>query len=200
MSWSTSKLWVRLARSETGLSPSVKYFYWPFQGSTSFVDHLCYFCLVFVMLSCASVHWCPVITCRERVDFGSRLWCLIVKLSLPHWYPGSGVVLYIDFWSLPSFLLFSWEQASWRTRIRTSSSPFHHPSAPEKVRPRTTKLWFVAKTKRHRCLHLPTFEWTQRVNSTIEHILKPTANRSLFKLIISDQTLIKLISFCLCAF
>ena len=28
----------------------VKYFYWPFQGGTSFVDHLCYFCLVFVML------------------------------------------------------------------------------------------------------------------------------------------------------
>ena len=38
-------------RGETGLSPPVKYFYWPFQCSTSFVDHLCYFCLVFVMLS-----------------------------------------------------------------------------------------------------------------------------------------------------
>ena len=25
-------------------------------GSASFVDHLCYFCLVFVMLSCASVY------------------------------------------------------------------------------------------------------------------------------------------------
>ena len=24
---------------------------------------------------------------------GSRLWCLIVTLSLSHWYPGSGVVL-----------------------------------------------------------------------------------------------------------
>ena len=32
------------------LSPPVKYFYWPFQGSTSLVDHLCYFCIVFVML------------------------------------------------------------------------------------------------------------------------------------------------------
>ena len=28
------------------LSPPVKYFYWPFQGGASFVDHLCYFCLV----------------------------------------------------------------------------------------------------------------------------------------------------------
>ena len=34
----------RLAR-ETGLSPPVKYFYWSFQGGTSFVDHLSYFCL-----------------------------------------------------------------------------------------------------------------------------------------------------------
>ena len=27
-----------------------KYFYLPFKGGTSFADHLCYFCLVFVML------------------------------------------------------------------------------------------------------------------------------------------------------
>ena len=32
------------------LSPPVKYFYWPFQGFTSFVDHLCFLCLWFVML------------------------------------------------------------------------------------------------------------------------------------------------------
>ena len=44
-----SELRVRLARRETGLSPPV-FFYRPFQGSTSFVDHLCYLCLVFVML------------------------------------------------------------------------------------------------------------------------------------------------------
>ena len=30
--------------------PSDKIFYRPFQGAASFVDHLCYFCLVFVML------------------------------------------------------------------------------------------------------------------------------------------------------
>ena len=28
------------------LEPSSKIFYWPFQGGASFVDHLCYFCLV----------------------------------------------------------------------------------------------------------------------------------------------------------
>ena len=27
-----------------------------FQGGASFVDHLCYFCLVFAMFSCASVY------------------------------------------------------------------------------------------------------------------------------------------------
>ena len=36
---------------ETGLSPPVKYSYWLFQGGTSFADHLCYLCLVFVILS-----------------------------------------------------------------------------------------------------------------------------------------------------
>ena len=45
---------MRLVRRETDLSPPVKYFYWPFQhvqGGTSFVDHLCYLCLVFVKRS-----------------------------------------------------------------------------------------------------------------------------------------------------
>ena len=43
---------------------------------------------------------------RKGWPFGSRLWCLIAKLSLYHWYPGSGVVLdCIDSWSLPSVLL-----------------------------------------------------------------------------------------------
>ena len=43
----------------------------------------------FVMLSCASVCRCLVVTCSERAD---RL-ALIVTWSLSHWYPGSGVVL-----------------------------------------------------------------------------------------------------------
>ena len=40
----------------------------PFQGGTSFVDHACYFCLVFVMFVCASVYCCIVVTCWERAD------------------------------------------------------------------------------------------------------------------------------------
>ena len=57
------ELGVRLKRCDTSLSPPVKYFYLPFQGGTSFVDHFCYFCLVFVMLSCARLFidalWSP---------------------------------------------------------------------------------------------------------------------------------------------
>ena len=52
------------------------------------------FCLVFAMSLCASVYMCFVVTCWERGGpLCSRLWCLIVSLSLSHWYPGSGVVL-----------------------------------------------------------------------------------------------------------
>ena len=82
--------------------PSCKIFYWPFKGGASFVDHLCYFCLVFVMLSCSP---CGHVRGKDWPR-GSHLLCLIVKLSLSHWYPGSGVVLHcIDSWSLPYFLL-----------------------------------------------------------------------------------------------
>ena len=33
---------------------------------------------------------------RKGRPLGSRLWCLTVSLSLSHWYPGSGVVLYCN--------------------------------------------------------------------------------------------------------
>ena len=73
------KLRVRLARK-----PSSKIFYWPFQGGASFVDHLCYFCLVFVMLSCASVYLCLVVTCWERADL-LALVCDVVTFPLVSW-------------------------------------------------------------------------------------------------------------------
>ena len=74
---------------------ALKYFYWASQGDASFEDHLCYFCLVFVMHSCASVYWCLYSghLLGKGWPLGSCLWCLIVTLSLSHWYPGSGVVL-----------------------------------------------------------------------------------------------------------
>ena len=91
------------------------------------MDHLCYLCIVFVMLSryffcgsfvlfmycvChafASAHCCLVVTYWERADF----LVLVCDLSLyfcqfPMWFPGSGVVLdCIDSRSLPPFLLLS---------------------------------------------------------------------------------------------
>ena len=48
-SWFTSEIRVRLA-PWNWFKPSSKIFYWPFQGGISFVDDLCYICLVFVML------------------------------------------------------------------------------------------------------------------------------------------------------
>ena len=50
----TMKCWLRLCSSSLLFmcaKPFSKKFNWPFQGDTSFVDHLCYLCLVFVMLS-----------------------------------------------------------------------------------------------------------------------------------------------------
>ena len=105
MSWSTSEQTVRLARPETGSSPPVKYFLLT-------VPRRCFFWGSFMLfLSCfyyAFVRVCLLMPCGhmlgKRWPLGSRLWCLIVKLSLSHWYPGSGVVLdCIDSWSLPSF-------------------------------------------------------------------------------------------------
>ena len=56
------------------------------------MDHLCYLCLVFVMLSRLFIAalWSP--ECKGLIS-----WLLfvmfIVILLLSHWYPGKGVVL-----------------------------------------------------------------------------------------------------------
>ena len=67
MSWSTSELRVRLAHRETGLNPPVKYFYWPFQGGTSFADNLCFFSDFCLLCLCVSVYLCLVVTCWESL-------------------------------------------------------------------------------------------------------------------------------------
>ena len=71
------------------------------QRSTSFVNPLCFFCLVFAL---------PLLRVCLYVPYGhllcSRLWCLTVSLSLSHWYPGLGVVLdCIDSRSLHPYLI-----------------------------------------------------------------------------------------------
>ena len=105
--WFTSELRVRLVQLKIGLSLPVKYFYWPFQGGASFVDHV-----ISVLFCYYFMHVCLLMPCGNLLvkgwPLGSRLWCLIVTLSLFHWYPGSGVALdCIDSWSLPSFLLWA---------------------------------------------------------------------------------------------
>ena len=61
------------------------FYYCMFQGGNSFVHHLCYFCLVFVMLL-AGV--CLLMPCGPLLGKGwplsPCLWCLIVCLSLFH--------------------------------------------------------------------------------------------------------------------
>ena len=58
----------------------------------------------------AFVQVCLFVPCGHLLGkgwpLGSSLWCLILSLSLSHWYPGSGVVLdCIDSKSLHSYLL-----------------------------------------------------------------------------------------------
>ena len=77
---------MRLTGCQTGLRPQIKYFYCPFKCGTSFVDHLCYLCLV------VSVQCCIVVTWRVR-------YCDFVTFPF-------GIALdCIDSWSLPTFLL-----------------------------------------------------------------------------------------------
>ena len=58
------------------------------------MDHLCYFCLVFLL--CFRVRlfidglWSPA---GKELTSELSIRCLLVKLSLSHWYPESGVVL-----------------------------------------------------------------------------------------------------------
>ena len=85
-----------------------------FQPSSNFftaAQRRCFFCGSFMLfLSCfyAFMHVCLLMPCGHLLGkgwpIGSRLWCLIVTLSLCNWYPGPGVVLdCINSWSCPLF-------------------------------------------------------------------------------------------------
>ena len=62
VSGSISEITVRLACHETGLSPPVKYIYWPFQGGSSFFGSFVLFMYCVFMLSrlFITVLWSPV--------------------------------------------------------------------------------------------------------------------------------------------
>ena len=106
MSWSTSELRMRLAHTEPSLSPLVKYL----TDLSKAVLFLWIIYVISVLFCYAFMHICLLMPCGHLLGkgwpLGSRLWCLLVKLSLSYWYLGSGVLLdCIDSWSLPSFLL-----------------------------------------------------------------------------------------------
>ena len=103
MSWSTAELRVSSAPLNR-LKPSSKIFLLT-------VPRRCFLCGSFYVISVlfcyAFMHVCLLMPCGHLLGkvwpLGSRLWCVIVTLSLSHWYPGSGVVLdCIYSWSLPS--------------------------------------------------------------------------------------------------
>ena len=109
MSWSTSKLRVRLARRETGFSPPVKYFT---DRSKAVLLLWIFYVLVLSCVCYVFVRVCLYVLCGHLLGkgwpLGSRLWCLTMSLSLSHWCPGSGVVLdCIDSWSLHPYLLWT---------------------------------------------------------------------------------------------
>ena len=93
-------------RCETGLSPPIKYFTDRSKAVLfcgSFMFFLTCVCYTFVRV-------CLFVPCGHLLGngwpIGTRLWCITVRLSLSHWYPGSGVVLdCIDTWSLHPYLL-----------------------------------------------------------------------------------------------
>ena len=66
--------------------------------------------VISVLFCYAFMHICLLMPCGHLLGkgwlLGSRFWCLIVRLSLSHWYPVSSLVPdCIDSWFLPSFLL-----------------------------------------------------------------------------------------------
>ena len=66
VSWSTSELRVRLVPGKRS-KPSSKIFFTDRSKAVLLLwIFYVFFCLVFVMLLCTSVCWCPVVTCWER--------------------------------------------------------------------------------------------------------------------------------------
>ena len=100
--WSKGEVGAPLNR----FKPSSKIFYWPFQGGTSFVDLLCFFCLLFAML-CTRLFICALWSPAGK---GLTSWlsvvvsyCESVTFLLVSWVR-CGSWLYQS-WSLPPYLL-----------------------------------------------------------------------------------------------
>ena len=105
--WTESEVGAPLNRFKT----SSKIFYWPFQGGTFLVDLLCFSVLCLLCLCARLFISASRSPAGKGLTSSLSLWCLTVSLSLPRWYPGSGVVLdCIDSWSLHPYLLIVFEK------------------------------------------------------------------------------------------
>ena len=63
------------------------------QGSTSFVDLLCFYSILCLLCLCVRLFICALWSPAGK---GLTSWTFVVStvsLSLSHWFPGSGVVL-----------------------------------------------------------------------------------------------------------
>ena len=100
------RIWVEVRAPLIPFKPSSKI-------SLLIVPRRCFFCglfMLFLSYCHAFMHVCLLMPSGHLLGkgwpHGSRLWCLIVTLSLSHWYSVSGVVLdCMESWSLPAFLL-----------------------------------------------------------------------------------------------
>ena len=125
-------------KDEVGAVKLVKallyFFYWPFQGGTSFVEHL-FFCVL--CFSCLLV--CSLLPCGHLMGKGWPLcicwWCLLYFWCFSMWYPGSCVVLdCIVSWSLSSFLF-------WTSNPSILSQAIFHWATGLLPRPSVCYLW-----------------------------------------------------------
>ena len=78
---------LQVSTVKKSLSPPVKWFYWHFQGSASFVDHF----WIFIFCVFIAALWSPA---GKGWPIGSLV-CevLLCFCQFPMWYPGSGVLL-----------------------------------------------------------------------------------------------------------
>ena len=118
--------------------------------------------VISVLFCYAFMYICLLMPCGHLLGkgwpLGSRLWCSILRLSLPRWYPGSGVVLdCIDSWSLPSFLL--------STALFKRWYPFH-PKMQWIINSEMT-FWLVLIRTGHKCQHLKLRVYTQKSRTGI---------------------------------
>ena len=98
--------------------PSSKFFYWPFQGGASFLDHLCYFCLVLLCFHARLFVDALVSSARKELTswFSFVMYkCDVVTFPLFSWVRcGAWLYRFLIFALFLTFVF--WKNSSSRTR------------------------------------------------------------------------------------